>query len=174
MHDVLDHPLRVVELSANLSGVEPFGEQLQDLDLAIGQDSEAEAARIEHLPLKPPNLIKKTAEQVGGQCTFASGSCPYGFHEVFGCRLVAPENAAGTGFERTEQTRVIDAGDDQDDSLDPLTLERSDALRRLLVHLVSDDEGNDVIVEVALVNHVDAMVRAQLACDARSGNRVGR
>jgi hypothetical protein len=58
-------------------------------------------------------------------------------------------------------------------TLDAAPLECPNGLGGLLVHLVGDDERDDLGIDLALFDHVQSVMGPKLAGDAGTRNRVG-
>src|SRR5207245_6874818 len=102
VHDVLDGPLRIEQAAADLGRVLSVGEQLEHLDLAIGQDGETQTARVKDLALQPADLVEQAAEKVWRERAFAARGGANGLEEIVGRRLIAAQNTSSPRLEGTE------------------------------------------------------------------------
>ena len=68
--DRLDGPVRQEEPFAHLGRVQALGEQLEDLDLALGQPADRQPAWLEHLALETSDLVEEAAEEIGRKGAF--------------------------------------------------------------------------------------------------------
>src|SRR5256712_1336958 len=62
--DVFDRALGVEQAAANFGGVQSIREQLEDLDLPVGQHGHAQPARVQDLALESTDLVEQPAQQV--------------------------------------------------------------------------------------------------------------
>src|SRR2546427_8938528 len=62
--DVFDRALGVEQAAANFGGVQSIREQLEDLDLPVGQHGKAQPARVQDLALESTDLVEQPAQQV--------------------------------------------------------------------------------------------------------------
>ena len=173
MDDVLDRAFRIEQATSNVSRVEPVRQQLENFDFTIRQHGEAQATRVQDLPLQPTDLIEQPAKQVGRQGSLAACRRADGFKEVLGRGLIPAEHSASPRLQCRQQPGVVDPGHDEHDAFNTPAFQRPDGLGGLLVHLVGNHEGHHVGIDLALLHHVEPVVRAKLAGNAGAGDGVG-
>src|SRR3984893_4154180 len=161
------------QLPPHLPGVHALGEQAQHLDLALRESGEGQATKRQHVPLKPPHLAQQAPQQVGRQGALSGRRGTDAAQQALGGGLAALEEAAGSGLHSTHKARVVDARGHDDDPLHAAPPQSAYLPNRLVVDLVGDQDRYRVLVQLSLVDELDALP-AQLAGQAVPRDRVAR